>query len=171
MVEDDDGPWGSQIVLASKPGQEDKPWDEYIWRLCVSYRCVNQKVRIFEFPIQWCDNAIDKIPPWAKFFLMIDLDAGYWQVKLEEESRTKLAFFTPNGKKQWTVMPMGFANSHAIFIVMMTVMQTEWQKNALVAAILYMGSKVIVNDILVYTATVLTLLAFWKCMLAVLQHY
>ena len=171
MVEDDDGPWGSQIVLAGKPGQENKSWDEYIWRLCVSYRRVNQKVRIFEFPIPRCDDAVDEIPPWAKFFLTMDLDAGYWQVKLEEESRAKLAFFTPNGKKRWTVMPMGFANSHAIFVAMMTVMQTEWHKNAPAAAILYAGSKVIVDDILLYAATVTALLAYWKCMLSVLQHY
>ena len=171
MVEDDDGPWGSLIILAGKPGQDDKPWDEYIWRLCVSYRFVNQKVQIFEFPFPCCNEAIDKIPPWAKFFLMMDLNAGYWQVKLEEESCAKLAFFMPNGKKRWMVMPMGFANSHAIFIAMMMVMQTEWQKSALAVAILYAGSKVIINNILIYAATVLALLVFWKCMLAVLQHY
>ena len=38
LIEPDDGPWGALIVLAAKPNQEEVPWHQYIWRLCVSYR-------------------------------------------------------------------------------------------------------------------------------------
>jgi hypothetical protein len=37
LIKDDDGPWGALIVLAAKHGQENTPWHDYIWRLCVSY--------------------------------------------------------------------------------------------------------------------------------------
>ena len=37
LIEDDEGPWGALIVLAAKPHQEKVPWNEYKWRLCVSY--------------------------------------------------------------------------------------------------------------------------------------
>jgi hypothetical protein len=38
LIQDDDGPWGALIVLAAKHGQDDTPWHDNIWRLCVSYR-------------------------------------------------------------------------------------------------------------------------------------
>ena len=37
LIEDDDGPWGAIIVLAAKLHQEDVPWHNYKWRLCISY--------------------------------------------------------------------------------------------------------------------------------------
>ena len=36
VVEEDDGTWVALVVLASKPHQENVPWREYQWRLCVS---------------------------------------------------------------------------------------------------------------------------------------
>ena len=41
LIEPDDGPYGALIVLAAKPNQEEVPWHEYVWRLCVSYRRLN----------------------------------------------------------------------------------------------------------------------------------
>ena len=49
-IEDDEGPWGSIVVLAAKPSQEHKPWWEFIFRLCVSYRKLNSVTRPFRFP-------------------------------------------------------------------------------------------------------------------------
>ncbi len=94
LIEDDDGPWGALIVLAAKANQEDIQWSDYVWRLCVSYRRLNQVVRPFQFPIRRCDDAVADIPPWAKYFLSFDLDSGYWQVELDAESRYRTAFFS-----------------------------------------------------------------------------
>ena len=38
LIEQDTGPWGALVVLAAKPHQDDVPWAEYQWRMCVSYR-------------------------------------------------------------------------------------------------------------------------------------
>jgi hypothetical protein len=99
LIEDDDGPWGAIIVLAAKPNQEEIPWHQYTWRLCVSYRRLNQVVRPFTFPIPRCDDAVADIPPWAKVFLSFDLDCGYWQVAMDPASRSKTAFFNPKWQK------------------------------------------------------------------------
>ena len=123
LVEPDDGPWGAIIVLAAKPGQENIQWHDYIWRLCVSYRRLNKVTRTYTFPIPRCDDAVDDIGPNMIYFISFDLDCGYWQVQLEEASRSKTAFFTPDGKLRWTVLPMGFLNSHAIFVAMMSVVK------------------------------------------------
>ena len=171
LTEPDDGPWGSQIVLAAKPGQDDTPWHEHIWRLCVSYRRVNQVSRPFIFPVPRCDDAVDDLGPYAKCVISFDLDCGYWQVTLEEGSRAKLAFFTPNGKRRWTVMPMGFLNSHAIFVAMMATMQAEWEQKAAARGLKNVGSKIIVDDVLLYAPTIEDSLAYFRIILEVLQHH
>jgi hypothetical protein len=40
-VEDDEGPWGLPMVLASKPDLAHVHWSEFIVWLCVSYRTLN----------------------------------------------------------------------------------------------------------------------------------
>ena len=43
-----------------------------------------------------------------------------------KESKEKTAFYTPNGKKHWTRMPMGILNAHAFFTAMVADMKNEW---------------------------------------------
>ena len=172
LVEDSESAWGAQIVLAAKANQETVPWPDYQWRLCVSYRRLNQVTRPFTFPIPRCDDAVADIGPDARYMLSMDMDAGYWQVGVDEQaSREKLAFFTPGGKKHWTVMPMGALNAHAVFVAMMTKLQTAWTANAVLAKIPCSGSKVIVDDILLYARTVSALFNLWRLVLTVLQHH
>jgi hypothetical protein len=82
IIEDDDGPWGSQIVLASKPHQDHVHWSQFVFRLCVSYRKLNAVTRPFTFPITRCDEAVERVGD-AEFFITLDLDAGYWQVAMK----------------------------------------------------------------------------------------
>eukprot|EP00957_Ditylum_brightwellii_P202439 15330188-Ditylum_brightwellii.AAC.1 len=79
VIEDDDGPWGAQVVLAAKPHQEGVAWQDLKWRLCVSYRKLNQVTRPFTYPIPRCDDAVEDIDTEAKYFIAIDLESGYWQ--------------------------------------------------------------------------------------------
>ena len=97
LTEDDDRPWGSLVVLAAKPNDKLIPWDKYQWRLCVSYRQVNQVTRPFTFPIRHCDEAVDSIGP-RKYYILMDLDSGYWQVTLAKTARSKMAFYSALGK-------------------------------------------------------------------------
>ena len=94
-------------------------------------------------------------------------DAGYWQIETEEASRDRLAFFVPNGKLQWTVMPMDALNAPAVFVAMMAILQAEW----LAAGLKQCGSQVIVDNILLWAATVRVLLEFFLIVLYVLQKY
>jgi hypothetical protein len=46
------GPWGSSVVLAAKPHQEHiHSIEDFIWRLCLSYRRLNQVTLPFECPL------------------------------------------------------------------------------------------------------------------------
>ena len=54
------GPWGSLLLLATKPYQEGcKDIKELIESLCVCYRPLNSVTRNFEFPISHCTDSIE----------------------------------------------------------------------------------------------------------------
>ena len=127
LIEDDEGPWGSPIVLASKPNQDHKHWSEYVFRLCVSYRALNAITRPFLFPVRRCDDAIEMVAA-ALYIITMDLDAGYWQMKLRESSKAKTAFYVPRGKKRWTVTPMGATNAHPAFVAMAMELEDKWNQ-------------------------------------------
>ena len=69
------GPCGSIIVLALKPHQGHiKNINNFIWRICVSYRRLNSNIKLFEFPIPRCDDAIAIIDTGSQFIWVISLD-------------------------------------------------------------------------------------------------
>ena len=170
IIEDDDGPWGAPIVLAAKANQEHLHWSQYVWRLCVSYRKLNAVVRPFTFPVTRCDDAVREIGD-SKYFITLDLDSGYWQVPCEPSSKTKLAFFTPNGKKRFRTMPMGATNAHPVFVALVAKFKKEWDKLAQKLGLAGHKSQVIVDDIMLSARDVPTLLNYLRCVLQILQHY
>ena len=170
IIEDDDGPWGAPIVLAAKANQEHLHWSQYVWRLCVSYRKLNAVVRPFTFPVTRCDDAVREIGD-SKYFITLDLDSGYWQVPCEPSSKTKLAFFTPNGKKRFRTMPMGATNAHPVFVALVAKFKKEWDKLAENSGLTGHKSQVIVDDIMLSARDVPVLLKYLRCVLQILQHY
>ena len=150
IIKDGNVTWGALVVLAAKPHQDGVPWEDFKWMLCVSYRRLNQLTKPFAFPIPRCDDAVEDIDTEAKYFIVIDLDSGYWQVVAEKEAREKLDFFTPDGKKRWKVMPMGALNSASTVVAMMMELQRQWQALMEDRGIVDCGSKVIVDNVLVY---------------------
>jgi len=51
----------------------------------------------------------------AKFFSTMDLNAGFYNIKVKEEDRPKTAFTTGSGLYHWIRMPMGLCNSPSTF--------------------------------------------------------
>lgn len=122
-IEETLGAWGSIIVLAPKPHQEHvENIDDFVWRMCVSYRGLNSVTKPFAFPIPRCDDAIGSlhIGPGDIFIITVDARQGYHQVKVRDGDKEKLAFFAPNGKKYtYKVMPFGPMNAPAFYTWMM----------------------------------------------------
>ena len=70
------GPWGSLIVLAAKPHQEHvSNIDDFVWRLCVSYRALNRITKPFQFPIPRCDDSVYLLGNGSVKVFFITLDA------------------------------------------------------------------------------------------------
>lgn len=172
LIEDDDGPWGSRVVLAQKPDQSHKHWSEYEWRLCISYRPLNAITRPFTFPIPRCDYATFELGN-MKVFISMDMKSGYWQIQLTDSSKAKTAFFVPDGKKKFTVMPMGATNALPFFVAFALRMRKEWDQLAMDRGIRAQDaqSKIIVDDILLAAVNEEILLKYFRCCLEILQHY
>ena len=84
------------MFLSVKPHQENVPWHECQWSLCVSYQKLNQVTRPFNLPITCCDDSVQDIDTEAKYFIDVVMDIGYWKLAKEEEVLKKLSFFTPD---------------------------------------------------------------------------
>ena len=121
------GPWGSSIVLTAKPHQEHiTDIKEFVWRMCVSYRALNQVTLPFEYHIPRCNDAIDDFGDSAGhlFFISLDNKTGYHQILVRLIGQDKLAFFAPDRNKYtFKVMPFGPRNAPAYYTAMMNCFQ------------------------------------------------
>ena len=102
IVECKSGAYGAPIVLAPKPHQEDiDDINDFIWRMCVSYRALNKITRPFEYPIGRCDDAVEDLGDGAGriYFITIDCAQGYHQIRVRHTDQEKLAFFSPDSEK------------------------------------------------------------------------
>ena len=60
------------------------------------------------------DDILDTLGG-TKFFLSLDLAAGYWQIGMDEDSKAKSAFITHHGLYEFIWMPFGMCNTPATF--------------------------------------------------------
>jgi hypothetical protein len=85
-------PWSASIVLVKK-----KTGDV---RLCVDYRKLNAITKKDSFPLPRIDDVLDMLDG-QKFFSTIDLASGYWQIKMDDNSKEKTAFIVDNNVYEW----------------------------------------------------------------------
>ncbi|EZG42978.1 putative retrotransposon protein [Gregarina niphandrodes] len=84
------------------------------WRFCIDYRPLNKITLKDEFPLPRIDDLLRTVRG-SKWFIALDMRAGYWQVATETKDIPKTAFKTPNGLFEFTVMPFGLVNAPATF--------------------------------------------------------
>ena len=67
-------------------------------RVCVDMRKVNEAILRTRYPIPTLDDAIEKIAEaGSKIFSKVDLNQGYHQIELDEESRDRTTFACSKG--------------------------------------------------------------------------
>ena len=88
IVEPSEGPWSSPIVLAKK--------EDGTLRFCVDYRKVNTITKRDAYPLPRNDDTLGTLGG-SKFFTIIDLASGYWQVEMARSQVSQS--MTPAGVK------------------------------------------------------------------------
>ena len=106
VIQPSSSPWASAIVLVRKKDGS--------LRICIDYHHLNSVTKSDTFPLPRIDDLLDQLGS-AKYFTTLDLAAGYWQIRVADDSIKKTAFITHNGLFEFRVMPFGLTNVPAIF--------------------------------------------------------
>ncbi|GFX79406.1 retrovirus-related Pol polyprotein from transposon opus [Trichonephila clavipes] len=83
-------------------------------RMCVDFRALNAVTKVPVFPMKDMQELIFTAGS-AHWLTSIDLLKGYWQIKIDEESKPLTAFTTHNAVYQWKTMPFGLAGASGTF--------------------------------------------------------
>ncbi|KII63191.1 Transposon Ty3-I Gag-Pol polyprotein [Thelohanellus kitauei] len=104
--------WVSPIVLVKKKNNS--------YRLCVDYRKLNNVTVKDKYPLPNIEEIFDRFSG-SKVFSTIDLKCGYWQLELNDDSKSKTAFipYPGAGLYQFNVLPFGLCNAPPAFQRMM----------------------------------------------------
>lgn len=99
-------PWSFPLVVVGKK--------DGTQRMCVDFRSLNKIVTPASHPLPLIDDILSLLDK-SKYFTTLDLKSGYWQVKLDEESKEKTAFACHKGLFQFNRMPFSLTNAPAVF--------------------------------------------------------
>ena len=94
--------WCAGMVVVPKP-------DGRI-RLCVDLTKLNESVLRETYPLPKIDNLLAQISE-SKFFTKLDCNSGFWQEKLDPDSRLLTTFITPFGRFCFNRMPFGIKSA------------------------------------------------------------
>ncbi|GFX85385.1 retrovirus-related Pol polyprotein from transposon opus [Trichonephila clavipes] len=83
-------------------------------RMCVGFRALNAVTKVPVFPMKDMQELIF-IAGSVHWLTSIDLLKGYWQIKMDEESKPLTAFTTHNAVYQWKIMSFGLAGASGTF--------------------------------------------------------
>lgn len=116
LVELSHGEYASTIVMPVKKDVHDNYTDR---RMCGDYRPINQQTKSDKYAMLTPEEIFDVVGH-ARIFSTLDLRAGYHQLPIREEDKTKTAFWGVNfhGKDclyQWRFLPFGLKNAPAKF--------------------------------------------------------
>ncbi|XP_064417743.1 uncharacterized protein LOC135358269 [Latimeria chalumnae] len=110
VIEESSSPYASPIVLVRKKSGA--------LRMVVDYRRLNSITKKDAYSLPLIEETFALLSG-AKWFSVIDLKSGYYQVEVEEADQAKTAFTTPFGNWQFRMMPQGLTNAPATFQRMM----------------------------------------------------
>jgi transposase InsO family protein len=129
-------PYASEIVLVKK-GSGD-------WRVCIDYRQLNASTILDRFPVPHVSDLLRRVQH-SRYFVALDLRAGYWQIPMDPASIQYTAFRCFKGLFEFLVMPFGLCNAPATFQRLM---------NSLFGDRYFNGIVVYLDDILIHGETI-----------------
>ncbi|CAM5154394.1 unnamed protein product [Natator depressus] len=106
VIEESHSQWSSPIVLVPKP--------DGTTRFCNDFRRLKEISKFDAYPIPCIDELVDRLGN-PRFLTTLHLTKGFWQIPLAKDAKEKMAFSTPEGRFQYTVLPFGLHGAPATF--------------------------------------------------------
>ena len=105
-------PFGAPVMFVEK--------QDGSLRLVVDYRATNAVTVKNTAPLPRIDALLDKMNG-KTIFSSMDLQSGYYQIRIDEADCHKTAFNSPLGHYEFKVLPMGITNAPATFQAVMNM--------------------------------------------------
>lgn len=106
IIRESESPFASPIVVVKKKNGS--------IRLCIDYRKLNNQTIKDAYALPNIEETFSALTG-SKWFSVMDLKSGYYQVEVEEEDKYKTAFVTPMGFWEFNRMPQGVTNAPSTF--------------------------------------------------------
>lgn len=111
VIRESTSPFASPIVLVKKKDNST--------RFCIDFRRLNAQTKKWVFPLPNQEDIIEA-GAGARYFTTLDLNNGYWQMEMDEDSSQYTAFMTSDNQYEFVRMPFGLANAAASFSKLMS---------------------------------------------------
>ena len=98
--------WCSGLTIAPKPGGK--------IRMCIDLTALNKSVQREVYPLPRISDMLTKLSE-GRVFSKLDANSGFWQIKMDSESKLLTTFVTPWGKFCFKRMPFGISSAPAFF--------------------------------------------------------
>ncbi len=106
VITESRSPYASPIVVARKKTGR--------IRMCVDFRTLNRRTVPDQYTVPRVEDALACLHG-SKWFSVLDLRSGYYQVPMSEADKEKTAFICPVGFYQFERMPQGVSGAPATF--------------------------------------------------------
>uniref|UniRef100_A0A3B1IUI3 Gypsy retrotransposon integrase-like protein 1 n=3 Tax=Astyanax mexicanus TaxID=7994 RepID=A0A3B1IUI3_ASTMX len=106
IIKESRSPYASPIVVARKRNGK--------IRMCIDYRTLNARTIPDQYTVPRIDDALDCLAG-SKWFSVLDLRSGYYQIAMADSDKEKTAFLCPLGFFQFERMPQGITGAPATF--------------------------------------------------------
>ncbi len=106
VIRESESPFSSPIVVVRKRNGA--------VRLCIDYRKLNLQTIKDAYALPNLEETFSALTG-SKWFTVLDLKSGYYQIEVEEADKAKTAFVTPLGFWEFNRMPQGITNAPSTF--------------------------------------------------------
>ena len=108
IIRPSSSPFASPVILVNK--------SDGTYRFCTDFRGLNSLIVLDSNPLPSVIDSIESLgASQAKYFSTLDLQSGYWQIKVEEKSKPMTAFITHDGLFEYQRLPFGIASAPNYF--------------------------------------------------------